>query len=87
MSRPPNPDIKLHIQLQLLQLLAQDPHMSQRDLSRNMGAANQLRHAYILTPSGFEEKLLKKGLMWIRRWQKIFPTPFISAGFPVPRSK
>jgi EPS-associated MarR family transcriptional regulator len=83
MSRTPNPDIKLHIQLQLLQLLAQDPHMSQRDLSRNMGvalgrvnyclsglkekgfielenfkgAANQLRYAYILTPSGFEEKL------------------------------
>jgi EPS-associated MarR family transcriptional regulator len=83
MPRPPEPDIQLHIHLQLLQLLAQDPHMSQRDLSRNMGvalgrvnyclsglkekgfiklenfkgAANQLRYAYILTPSGFEEKL------------------------------
>jgi EPS-associated MarR family transcriptional regulator len=53
MSRPPNPDIILHIQLQLLKLLAQDPHMSQRDLSRNMGVALG-RVNYCL--SGLKEK-------------------------------
>ncbi|MEA2059795.1 MAG: MarR family EPS-associated transcriptional regulator [Thermodesulfobacteriota bacterium] len=73
-----------YIRLQLLQLLAENPRMSQRDLSRKMGvplgrvncclsglvekgfikldkfkgAASQLRYAYILTPTGFEEKLL-----------------------------
>ena len=76
-------DTQQYIRLQLLQLLAENPRMSQRDLSRKMGvalgrvnyclsglvekgfikldkfkgAANQLRYAYILTPTGFEEKL------------------------------
>jgi len=83
MPRPPNPDLKLHIQLQLLQLLAENPNMSQRDLSRKMGVAlgrvnyclsglkekgfiklenfkgakKRIRYAYVLTPTGFEEKL------------------------------
>jgi EPS-associated MarR family transcriptional regulator len=76
-------DTQHYIRLQLLQLLAENPHMSQRDLSRKMGVAlgrvnyclsglkekgfiklenfkgakSRLRYAYILTPSGFEEKL------------------------------
>jgi len=53
MSRSPNPDLKLHIQLQLLQLLAENPHMSQRDLSRHMGVALG-RINYCL--SGLKEK-------------------------------
>jgi EPS-associated MarR family transcriptional regulator len=78
-----SPDTLHYIRLQLLQLLAENPHMSQRDLSRKMGVAlgrvnyclsglkekrfiklenfkgakSHLRYAYILTPSGFEEKL------------------------------
>jgi EPS-associated MarR family transcriptional regulator len=92
MTRPPkfstqnpisSPQHQLHIQFQLLQLLAENPCMSQRDLSRKMGVAlgrvnycltglkekgfiklenfkgstHHIRYAYILTPSGFEEKL------------------------------
>ncbi|MCF8113356.1 MAG: MarR family EPS-associated transcriptional regulator [Desulfotignum sp.] len=79
----PHTQHQLHIQFRLLQLLAENPRMSQRDLSRKMGVAlgrvnfcltglkekgfiklenfkgstNHLRYAYILTPSGFEEKL------------------------------
>jgi EPS-associated MarR family transcriptional regulator len=79
----PHTQHQLNIQFQLLQLLAENPHMSQRDLSHKMGVAlgrvnycltglkekgfiklenfkgspSHLRYAYILTPSGFEEKL------------------------------
>jgi EPS-associated MarR family transcriptional regulator len=79
----PHTQHQLNIQFQLLQLLAENPRMSQRDLSRKMGVAlgrvnycltglkekgfiklenfkgspSHLRYAYILTPSGFEEKL------------------------------
>jgi EPS-associated MarR family transcriptional regulator len=73
----------LHIRLQLMQLLAENPRLSQREMSRKMGVAlgsinyclsglvekgfiklesfkgatNHLRYAYILTPSGIEEKM------------------------------
>lgn len=83
MPQHPTPTTHLHIHLQLLQLLEENPNMSQRDLSRKMGVAlgrvnfcltglvekgfiklenfkggtNRLRYAYILTPSGAEEKL------------------------------
>ena len=79
----PHTQHQLNIQFQLLQLLAENPCMSQRDLSHKMGVAlgrvnycltglkekgfiklenfkgspSHLRYAYILTPSGFEEKL------------------------------
>jgi len=73
----------LQIRLQLLQLLAENPRLSQREMSRKMGVAlgsinyclsglvdkgcvklenfkqsdNRIRYAYVLTPTGFEEKL------------------------------
>ena len=39
MSRPSKSDIQLHIRLQILQLPAENPRMSQPDLSHKMGVA------------------------------------------------
>jgi len=81
------------VKFQLLKLLAENPKLSQRDLSREMGVSlgkvnfcltglidkgciklesfklvrNRRRYAYILTPSGMEEKLKLTSLFLKRK--------------------